>query len=72
MFFDLNSGEDVEYLAFFSSGQKYLIYSSCIEGVIALQPIIKIAFDMAMNKVKEKCEGPAQGLISKLEMQFLE
>jgi len=27
---------------------------------------------MAMNKVKEKCEGAAQGLILELEIQFLE
>jgi hypothetical protein len=27
---------------------------------------------MAMNKVKEECEGAAQGLISELEVQFPE
>jgi hypothetical protein len=58
-FSNLNNGEDVEYLTFFFFGQKYVIYSSCIEGVVVLQPIIKTAFDMAMNKVKEECEGAA-------------
>jgi len=40
-------------------GQKYLIYNSCIEGVVAPHPIITIVFGMAMNKVKEECEGVA-------------
>jgi hypothetical protein len=32
-FFDLNGGEDAQYLAFFFFGHKYPIYSFCIKGV---------------------------------------
>jgi hypothetical protein len=71
-FSDLKGGENAKYLAFFFSGYKYPIYSSCIEGVIAFQHVTKVVFGMAMNKVKEKCEGATQGLILELEMQFLE
>jgi len=66
----LNGGEDVEYLAFFFSKHKYSIYSSCIEGATTLQPFTKVVFYMAMNKVKEECEGVVQGLILELEMRF--
>ncbi len=69
-FSNLNGGEDVEYLAFFFVGHKYLIYSSCIEGAIVVQPVTKVIFDMVVNKVKEKCEGSIQGLILVLEMRF--
>jgi len=68
----LNREEDVKYLAFFFSRQKYPIYSSCIEGAIVPQLVTIIAFNMAMNKVKEKCEGAIRKLISKLEIQFPE
>jgi len=51
-------------------GKRYLIYSYCIEGVVVPQPIIKVVFGMAMNKVKEKCERTTWRLISKLEMQI--
>jgi hypothetical protein len=44
------------------------IYSSCIEGVVALQLGTRVPFGMAVNKVKEKCEGAIQGLILELEM----
>jgi hypothetical protein len=67
-FFDLNGGEDAEYLAFFFSGHKYSIYSSCIKCVVSFQHVTKVAFGMAVNKVKEKCEGATQGLILELEM----
>jgi hypothetical protein len=53
-------------------GKRYLIYNSCIEGVIVPQPIIKVVFGMAVNKVKEECEGATWWLISKLEMQIPE
>ncbi len=67
-FFDLNGGKDAEYLAFFFFGHKYPIYSSCIEGAVALQLVTKIILDMVVNKVKEECEGATQRLILKLEM----
>jgi hypothetical protein len=50
-------GERMHNTLHFIFGKRYLIYSSCIEGVIVPQPIIKIVFGMAVNKVKEGCEG---------------
>jgi hypothetical protein len=70
--FDLNGGEDAEYLAFFFSRHKYPIYSSYSEGATTFQHVTKVVFGMAMNKVKEECEGEAQGLISELEVRFPE
>ncbi len=56
-FFDLNGRKDAKYLAFIFSRHKYPIYSSCIKGAKALQPITKITFSMVMNNFKEECEG---------------
>jgi hypothetical protein len=56
-FFDLNSGEDAKYLAFFFFGHKYPIYSSCIEGASTPYLVTRVAFRMVVNNVKEKCEG---------------
>jgi hypothetical protein len=56
----------------FFSGHNYPIYCSCIEGAVASQYVTRVAFGMAVNKAKEKCEGATQGLISELEMRFLE
>ncbi len=71
-FSDLNGKKDAKYLAFFFSGHKYPIYSFCIEGATTFQLVTRVDFGMVVKKVKEECEGATQGLISKLEMRFLE
>jgi hypothetical protein len=61
-FFDLNGGEDVVYLAFLFSSNKYPIYYIGEDGSTCSQPITKEAFKWVVNKVKEECEGIAWGV----------
>jgi hypothetical protein len=65
-FFDLNAKEDDIYFSLCFFRHKFPI-TSYLDGVIFPRHVTKAAFNMAVNKVKEKCEGATWGIVLKLK-----
>ncbi len=65
-FSDLNANKGEVYFSLLFFRHKFPI-TSYLDVVIFPQHVTKVAFNMAVDKVKEKCEDATWGIVLELE-----